>query len=441
MKRRKFLKTLAFAGTTGLILPNTRLFGADAPSNKLNIALLGTWGRGEAHFDRIAEENVVALCDVDENHLAFGAKRFPAAKQYVDWRKCLDQKDIDAVVCCTLDHTHAFVALWAMNRGKHIYLEKPIGNTVEEARLVRAAYLKNKDKLATQVGTQRHAFENFNRVAELVRDGAIGDLQEVCAWGDRQLPSPGYLPDAGAPPKHLHYDLWLGPAPYHPYNPGYFKGGPGMNCLSWNMYWDFGTGQVGDMGSHTMDLAWNALDATLPVSAEAKGDPLNPDVTPVRLETHFELPANSWRQAIRCSWYQGGAMPENPSRCIDLKKIDHGAMFEGSKGVLVADFNSRLIYPRGNQADFTQYKPRSSETLLKPLGDFQREWINACKGSLKTTCNFDYSGRMTEMMMLGLVAYRAGKKIKYNPETGLTDSLEANNFLKRTYRDGWVLNG
>lgn len=441
MKRRKFLKTLAFTGTAGLILPNVSLFGANAPSNKLNIALLGTWGRGEAHFDRIAEENVVALCDIDENHLAFGAKKFPNAKQYVDWRKCLDQKDIDAVVCCTLDHTHAFVAMWAMNRGKHIYLEKPIGNTVEESRMVRALYLKNKDKLATQLGTQRHAFENFNRVRELVRDGAIGDLQEVCAWGDRQIRSPGYLPAAGEAPKHLHYDLWLGPAAEHPYNPGYFKGGSGMNCLSWNMFWDFGTGQVGDMGSHTMDLAWNALDAGLPISAEAKGDPYNADVTPVKLEMHWELPANDWRQAVRCSWYQGGAMPENPSRFVDLKKIDHGAMFEGSKGVLVADFNSRIIYPRGNEADLTYYKPRAKDALLKPLGDFQREWITACKGSLKTTCNFDYSGRMTEMMLLGLVAYRAGKKVKYDPDSGLTDSPEANQFLKKNYRQGWTLNG
>ena len=186
MKRRHFLKSSLSPALPGLILPRTRLFGADAPSNKLNVALLGTWGRGEAHFDGLAKENVVALCDVNEKHLAFGAPNFPKAKHYVDWRKCLDQKDIDAVVCCTADHTHAFVANWAMNRGKHIYCEKPLANCVEEARVVRANYLKNKTKLATQVGTQRHAFENFNRVRELVRDGAIGELQEVSAWGDRQ---------------------------------------------------------------------------------------------------------------------------------------------------------------------------------------------------------------------------------------------------------------
>jgi predicted dehydrogenase len=442
MKRRQFLRSVAFTGAAGLILPRTTLFGANAPSNKLNVALIGTWGRGEAHFGGLASENVVALCDINEEHLAFGAKRFPNAKQHVDWRKCLDQKDVEAVVCCSLDHTHAFVANWAMNRGQHIYLEKPMGNTVEEVRTVRAKYLKNKNKLATQLGTQRHAIENFNRVSELVRDGAIGKVTDVCAWGDRQIRRDGYLPAAGEPPKHIHYDLWIGPSPMHPYNPGYFAGGPGMNCLSWNMFWDFGTGQIGDMGSHTMDLAWNAIDAGLPLTAEAKGDPYHPEVTPVKLEMHFEHPANDWRPAIKVSWYQGGAMPESPARFIDLRKIDHGAMFEGTKGVLVCDFGTRAIYPTGGQADMTYYTPRPKEKLLPPIGDFQREWVNACKGGLKTCCNFDYSGTMSEMMMLGLVAYRAGRKISYDGASGkVSDCPDANQYLSRKYREGWTLNG
>jgi predicted dehydrogenase len=444
MKRRHFLKSAAFAGTAGLILPGMKLFGADAPSNKLNIALIGTWGRGEAHFNAISKENVVALCDVNEEHLAYGAKRLnPTAKQYVDWRKCLDQKDIDAVVCCTADHTHAFVANWTLNRGKHIYCEKPLGNCVEEVRVVRANYLKNKDKLAVQVGMQRHEYENFNRVRELVRDGAVGELTDVCAWGDRQIPRAGYLPAAGEPPKNLHYDLWLGPSPEHPYNPGYFSGGPGANCLQWNMFWDFGSGQIGDMGSHTMDLAWNALDADLPTSAQAKGDPFNPEVTPVRLQEDFEIPANNWRRAIRLSWYQGGAMPGNPARYVDLTKMDegHGALFEGTKGTLVSGFQKRALIPGPNQADLTYYKPRPKEALIPPMGNFQMQWINACKGSLKTSCDFDYGGKMIETMLLGLVAYRVGKKISYDGATGVTDDADANALLRRTYRPGWTLNG
>jgi len=442
MKRRQFLKSAALAGAGSLILPRTTLFGADAPGNKLNVALIGTWGRGEAHFGALSGENVVALCDVNEEHLAFGAKKFPNAKTYVDWRQCLDQKDIHAVVCCTADHTHAFVATWALNRGQHVYCEKPLANTVEEARVVRATYLKHKAKLATQCGTQRHEYENFNRVRELVRDGAIGQLESVSTWGNRQIPKPGYLPAQGEPPQHLHYDLWIGPSPYHPYNPGYFVGGPGMNCLSWNMYWDFGNGQIGDMGSHTMDIAWNAIDATLPTAAEAKGDPFNPEVSPVKLEMHLDHPSNDWRPAIRVSWYQGGAMPTSPTRMIDLKKIDHGAMFEGTEGVLVSDFTQRVLFPGGDKANLTYYKPRAKEALIPKMRGFQKEWIDACKGSLKTSCDFEYSGNMIEQMLLGLVAYRVGKRIEYDGAAGrVTNSPEANELLRRTYRPGWTLNG
>lgn len=440
MKRRQFIKSLGVAGT-GLLLPRGPIFGANAPGNKLNIALIGTWGRGEAHFEAISSENVVAICDVNEEHLAFGARKFPGAKTYVDWRKMLEQKDIQAVVCCTADHMHAFVANWAMNRGLHVYCEKPLANTVEEARVVRATWLKHKHKLASQCGTQRHAYENFNRVRELVRDGAIGELQEVSAWGNRKLPKPGYLPGVGEPPSTFHWDLWLGASPAHPWNPDYFSGKSGMNCLQWNMYWDFGSGQVGDMGSHTMDLAWNAIDATTPTSAEGKGDPFNPDVSPVALTTHFEHPANDWRPAIKVSWYQGGDMPDSPSPAIDLKKIGHGAMFEGTKGTIVSDFTNRMIVPVRDGADMSYYKARPKDQLIPPLGDFQKQWINACKGSLKTSCDFEYSSYLIEQMLLGLVAYRVGKKINYNGQTGRSDHPEANALISRKYRDGWSLNG
>ena len=440
MPRRQFLKSAAAAGVT--ILPSGFLAGAKAPSKKLNVAMIGTWGRAGAHFGSISSENVVALCDVDEKHLAFAAKRFPKAKTYTDWRKCLDQKDIDSVICCTTDHTHAFIANWAMNRDLHVYCEKPLGNTVEECRVVRATYLKKKDKLATQVGTQRHSNENFNRVRELVLDGAIGELKSAYAWGNRQLRRKGYLPAEGVPPKHLHYDLWIGPSPYHPYNPGYFSRGPGANCLSWNMFWDFGSGQVGDMGSHTMDLAWCALDADLPTTAQGEGEKFNPEVTPVEMHTSWDIPANDWRPAIRLHWYQGGMMPRSPRGYVDLKRIGHGAMFKGTRGFLVADFGSRVLLPFSNTDDLTYYKPRTKDKLIPPLGHFQGEWVKACKTDLKTTCNFDYGGKLIETMLLGMVAYRVGKKIEYDGKTGrVTNNPEADALLKRKYREGWTLNG
>ena len=430
------------AGAGLLLLPSGTVFGANAPSNKLNIALIGAYGRATAHYDGLAEENVVALCDVDEKHLALAAEKFPKAKQYVDWRKCLEQKHLDAVVCCTTDHTHAFVANWALNRGLHVYCEKPLANCVAETRVVRENYLKNKNKLAVQVGTQRHANENFNRVREMILDGVIGELKEVHAWGNRQLPRPGYLPAQGTPPKTLHYDLWIGPSPMHPYNPGYFSGNPGANCLQWNMYWDFGTGQIGDMGSHTMDLAWNALDAELPTAAEATGDPFNPEVTPVKLQATFQIPANSWRPAISLTWHQGGAMPASPDDAIDLNKIGHGAMFKGSKGFLIADFEKRILLPNSEGADMTYYNRRPAEKLLAPIHHFQKEWFNACKGDLKTSCDFDYNGKMIEMMHLGLVAYRAGKPLEYDGAKGrVTNCPEADALLGRAYRKGWKLNG
>lgn len=442
MNRRQFLKASAASGAGLLILPSSTLFGQNTPSKKLNIALIGVWGRGLAHYDGISTENIVALCDVNENRFPDALKRFPGAKTYVDWRKCLEQKDLDAVVCCTPDQHHAMIALWAMNRGLHVYMEKPIALTVEECRLVRAAYLKNKHKLATQAGTQRHAFPNFARVRELIRDGAVGELRAVYVWGNRQLRRPGYLPAAGEPPGHLHYDLWLGPSAAHPYNPGYFSGDAGMNCLQWNMYWDFGTGQVGDMGNHTMDLAWNAVDAGLPTSIEATGEAYNPEVTPVELTAHFDHPANNWRPAIRVSWYQGGALPTAPKSYIDLNKIGHGAMFKGSRGLLVADFNSRLLLPLRDDDDMTYYRTPAKDSIAPKMGGFQEEWIKACKGDLKTSCNFDYNGLMTEQMALGLVAYRAGKKLDYDGATGrVTNSEEANAFLRREYRAGWTLNG
>ena len=441
MNRRSFIQSSAL--TAGLtILPGGLLRGASANS-KLNIALIGVWGRGLSHYEWLDKENVVALCDINEAFFADALKRFPGAKTYTDWRKCLEQKDIEAVVICTADHHHAFISNWALNRGMHVYCEKPLAISVEEARSVRANWLTKKGKLATQVGMQRHAYPNFNRIKELIRDGAIGELQSAVAWGNRQIRRSGYFPAAGNPPAGFHWDLWLGPAPERPYNPAYFKGHAGANCLEWNMFWDWGAGQIGDMGSHTMDLVWNAVDATLPTAISAKGEPFNPEVTPVECESHFDFAANDWRGPLRVSWYQGGRMPRSPNRAFDLKAIDHGVWFKGSKGFMVADFSSRMIIPYGDDADFTYYKPRTADRLLPPLGQFHQQWLDACRDpSRATDCDFEYSANMIEQMLLGLVAYRVGRKLEYDGAAGkVTNAPEANELLGRKYRPGWVLNG
>ena len=538
MQRRDLFKSAASAaGLT--ILKSGTLRGQNAPSNKLNIALMGVWGRGTAHYNVIRNENVVALCDINDLRTKEALAIFPKAKTYFDWRQCIEQKDIDAVIICTTDHHHAFIANWALNRNKHVYCEKPLGITVEEVRTVRANYNQRKAKLATQHGTQRHAYPNFERLRELILDGAIGELKTVHSWDARQLPRPGYPVGEGQPPAALHYEQWIGPSPYHPYSPQYFGGSSGLNCLFWNMYRDFGVGQMGDMGAHTIDLLWNAIDAGAPASIEVDrdvSDKYNPDINPVKLKVAFEHPANSWRGPVTVVWYQGGLKPNPPKGYIDLSRVGNGAIFEGTKGSIFADFTTRVIIPNNDDGDFTYYKRRGkSETLpliqgtgqvtqsqqqrpgggggqrgqqnrampqgftgmpsaevgpngfpsvqmldgkipaalglpntnvqtileaekagrattLAPGSDvFQLDWIDACKGksnnvmhgiSSKTHCDFEYAGTMMEQMLLGLVAHRVGKKLEYDPKAGrVTNSSEANDYLKRSYRPNWTLNG
>jgi len=448
INRRNFVKTTAAAGAGLLIMPSGSLFGQSAASNKLNIALIGSYGRAKAHYPVLKTQNVVALCDVDDRMLAKAVKEFPKAKTYKDWRKALDQPDIDAVVVCTPDHTHGHIASWSLNRDYHIYLEKPLGNCVHEARYNRLKWLKKSDKLATQVGTQRHAIDNFARVRELIKDGAIGKLKDVHAWGNRELRSPGYPKPKGKVPSYLDWDLWLGPSPEHGYSNGYFEAHnpsydrPGSNCLSWNRFWDFGCGQIGDMGAHTMDLVWNALDGDLPTTAEAKGEAVSSETVPVDMHSWFMVPANKWRPEIRVNWWQGALKPKMPNKFIDVSKIGHGGMFIGSEGALVCDFTTRAVIPYGRNANMTYYKPRKEKHVAPAAKGFQEEWIEAAKGDLKTSCNFDYNGKMMEMMFLGLAAFRAGEKLKYNGKTGkLVGNSDANKLLKKKYRDGWPLNG
>ena len=443
--RRNFLKKSAVAGAGFMIAPSGSLFGATSANNRLNIALIGAYGRAKAHYGTLHKENVVAICDVSRENLSFAVKEFPKARIYEDWRKCLDHPGLDSVLCCTPDHHHAFISNWALNRDLHVYMEKPIAITVNEARIVRETYLKKKHKLATQVGMQRHAFKNFSRLREMIHDGAIGELKDVHVWGNRQIPKPGYLPAAGTPPDGLNYDLWLGPSPEHPYNPGYFTGRPGANCLQWNMYWDFGIGQMGDMGSHTMDLVWNVIDAKLPSSVKvASPEAFNPDVTPVNLASTYIFPKNDWRDKIRVTWYQGGAMPKSPSKWLDLNKIGHGAMFKGDKGFVISDFSSRMLYPSGKDIDLTYFKPRPKDEIAPPLGNFQEQWTRACKNGqpTKTACNFEYSANMIETMCLGLAAFRARVPLDYDGGRGqFSNNASANQYLTKPYRGGWTFDG
>jgi predicted dehydrogenase len=472
--RRTFLKTAAIAGAGLVILKSGTLKAGESPNAKLGMAIIGVGGRGGANMKGVQGERIVALCDLNAEALKRAAQQFPEAKTYDDWRKCLEQKDIDAVVCSTTDHTHAFINIWAMNRGKHVYCEKPLANGVYEARQVRETYLKNKSKLATQMGTQIHATENFRRVVELIKMGAIGKPLDVSVWCSRTPEGGSYLPPAGDPPASLNWDLWIGPSPMHPYNPGY----PG-HCLKWNRFWDFGSGQIGDMGSHLMDLAYWALDLRFPTTCQAEGTPLSADTCPQWLAATWDHPANDWRGPVKVRWFDGGKKPGMPSKIFSRNDMFQGLIFKGEMGYLLCDYSYRLVMM--TKGDMTQYKAPKTEELIPPSVGHHEEWIKACKGDKKTTCNFDYSGALVEHNLLALVSYRTGKdvtvtetieaeapgkadkgagakppqapatqevrkcvgtKIEWDAETlKATNCPEADQFIQKKYREGWTLNG
>ena len=434
INRRTFLKQSASIGAGLTIVKSGVLKAGQSPNDKLNIAVIGVRGRGGADINGVKSENIVALCDVNAKNLAAAAKQFPRAKTYVDWRKCLDQKDIDAVVCATTDHTHAFVNVWALNRGKHVYCEKPLANSVHEARMVRQAYLKHNGKVATQMGTQIHASDNYRRMVELIRGGAIGDVKRVHVWCSRAPKGGGYLPQAKPVPDNINWDLWVGPSPMHPYDPGYIGG-----CLKWNRFWDFGSGQIGDMGSHMMDMAYWALDLRFPTSCQADGSPVSTDTCPTEMTASWEHPANDWRPAVKVNWYDGGRKPGMPSPVFDRDKMFKGVIFNGEKGFLIADYGYRMVMLKG---DMTHYHSPKPEELIPPSPGHHAEWIIGCKTGKPTLCNFDYSGAMIEHNMLALVAYRVGKKLDWDAKNlKATNCPEADEYIHKTYRKGWVLNG
>jgi len=434
-KRRKFLKQAAVAGAGVMVLRSGLLAAGKSPSDKLNIAVIGVGGRGRADMNGVRGENIVALCDVNSKNLAKAAGQYPKAKTYEDWRKCLEQKDIDAVVCATTDHTHAFVNVWAMNRGLHVYSEKPLANSVEEARMVRSKYLERKGKIATQMGTQIHASENYRRLVELIRGGAVGKVKDCHVWCSRVPKGGSYLPEAGPAPGHINWDLWIGPSKMHPYNAGYFPGG----CLGWNRFWDFGSGQIGDMGSHMMDMAYWPLGLKDPTSCKAEGSEQSDDTVPTWLKVQWEHPANEWRDAIKVYWYDGGKKPGFPMKIIDRGEAFKGMLIRGDKGWLLADYGYWILR---NSGDMTDYRPPTKEELIPKSPGHHQEWIIGCKTGKETLCNFDYAGALVEANMLALAAYRVGKPLEWDAKNmKATNCPEAEKFLKKTYREGWVLDG
>jgi len=420
--RRDVLKSTAAIGA-GLWL-GTKPARAEGPNDKLNIACIGIGGRGRANLGGVSSQNIVALCDVDDKRAGKSYERHSRAKKFYDFRRMFDamDKQIDAVVVSTPDHTHFHPSMWALERGKHLYCEKPMAHSVWEVR--EMTNLAKKKRVATQLGVQRHTISNMHRVVELVKAGAIGEVKEVHSWigGSRGMPKvPNNSPDV---PDHLKWDLWLGPAKERPYHPTYCPYG-------WRFWWDFGTGETGNWGCHILDIPFWALDLTYPTQVDASGPPVHPQTTPKQMTTRFEFPAQKGRGAVTLNWYHARSGPPILKK-LGLNARGNNTLFIGSDGMLLCGFGKRKLLP---ESKFRDFEP-PEKTIPKSPG-FYREWIKACRGGEPATCHFGYSGPLTETVLLGNVAYRAGG-FKWDAENlKAQGNPKAEQYLKSYFREGW----
>ncbi len=507
ISRRKFLTDVAAGGAAFSIVPRHVLGrGFTPPSDKLNIAGVGVGGMGRNNLINLANENIVALCDVDwayadkgfarldtdiqnlqkrmdqpnpepipgeppvefnrvraqerlDRMIKLKTEHLPKAKRYHDYSEMLEgQKDIDAVLVATPDHMHASIALAAMDLGKHVYVQKPLSWSVEEAR--RLARRAKEIKVATQMGNQGHSSDDGRTAVEYVRAGAIGEVREVHIWTNRPL---GYWPQ-GVPrpeplkepadslrwngkgvnariaaafagnfplPDTLAWNLFLGVAPYVDYHPIY-------QPFNWRGWVDWGVGAIGDMGAHLIDHTMWALNLGLPTSIETASTPFNGASYPQATLTFYEFPARDKMPPVKLTWYDGGLLPKKPEELGDeeLKK-EGGALLIGSKGKLLHEtygLKPRLL-PTSLHESFGKPPQR--------LARIQREahemnWVDAAKGQAEASCPFEYAARLTEVMLLGIVALRAGRRITYDgANMRVTNVPQANDYLKREYRQGW----
>ncbi len=426
IKRRDFLKTSA-AGAALLssgVWTGVAAAASRAASEKLNVACIGTANRAAADVGGVKAENIVALVDIDKNYLDRAAGQFPSARTYADYREMLSSEKgkIDAVVVATADHHHAPASIRAIRAGLHVYCEKPLTHTVAEARLV--AQEAKRMGVATQLGTQIHAGDNYRRVVEIIQSGAIGDVKEVHVWVGKGWGG-GDRPEGGQePPASLSWDLWLGPAPVRPFWPGKY------HPAQWRRWWDFGNGTLGDMACHYMDLPFWALKLRHPISCKAEGPEVHPETCPLGLIVHYEFPSRDAGSPLKLTWYDGNKIPKQ----IGGQRVPGaGVMFIGTEGQMFANYGSYKLFP---QEKFAGFKP-PAQTIPKSIGH-HAEWIKACKDGSPTTCNFDYSGALSEAVLLGNVAYRSGQPLEWDAKTLKAANCQAaDKFITKKYRAGW----
>jgi predicted dehydrogenase len=429
--RRKFLQSTV-AGAVGFW--TGRLTAAARPSanERLHVGVIGVRGQGTHDMNGVADGGgvIAALCDVDEDVLGKARHAHPRAKAYSDFRHLLEHKGLDGVVVATPDHWHAPITARALQAGLHVLCEKPLTHTVAEARLITEMAAKH--RRVTQMGTQIHAGSNYRRAVELIRSEAIGPVKEVHVWvstvwsgaGGRPRDYPSERPPV---PPGLRYDLWLGPAPVHPYHRMFHH-------YVWRGWWDFGGGALADMACHYMDLPFWALGLRHPEKVVAEGPPVHPASTGRDLTVRYQFPARGHMPAVELTWYEGTRKPPVLKE-RDVPRWDNGVLFVGAKGMLLADYGRRRLLPEKEYAGLTPPKPFIPDSI----GHY-REWVEACKSGAPTTCHFGYAGPLTEAVLLGNVAYRLGKPLTWDAK-GLRalNEPEAERFLHKEYRKPYTL--
>ena len=508
LSRRQFLANVATGGAAIAIVPRHVLGrGFTPPSDLLNIAGVGVGGMGRNNIINLSSQNIVALCDVDwgyagnslerldteipnlqkrleqpdpdpvpgqppsrfdrakakvrlDNMIRLKDQHLRKAARYDDFREMLNkQKDIDAVVVATPDHMHAPVALAAMALGKHVYVQKPLCWSVDEAR--QLAKRARETKVATQMGNQGHSLNDARTAVEYIEAGAIGEVREVHIWTNRPL---GFWPQ-GVPrpeppsqpldmlkwsgrdvnlrlaaalagnypvPDKLSWDLFLGVGSQIAYHPIYHP-------FNWRGWSEWGVGAIGDMGAHLIDHSMWALDLGYPTSVETVSTPFNGACYPHATQTFYEFPARGSRPPVKLTWYDGGLMPDKPEELgeEDLDK-GGGALLVGSKGKLLHEtygLNPRLL-PKSLHDSFG--KPPQKLPRIENE-DHEMNWVNTAKGKTQASCPFEYASRLTEVMLLGIVSLRAGKKLNYDgANMRVSNVAAANDFLRREYRQGWA---
>ena len=415
ISRRDFIRTTALTGAAFTIVPSYAVSGLGhvAPSDKLNIAGVGVGGIGLRNLNMITGQNITALCDVDTDYAAKAFKAYPKAKVYNDYRVMLEQqKDIDAVMVATPDHTHAVIAIDAMKAGKHAYIEKPLALSVYETRMLTET--ARKQRVATQMGNQGNSSESVRKICEWIWDGAIGEIREVHAWTNRPIWPQGLerpeetmnIPDT------LDWDLWLGPAKWRPYHSIYHP-------WNWRGWWDFGTGALGDMGCHILDPVFQALKLKYPLSIQGSSSQVNTESAPVASRVRYEFPARenmpkTGMPPVTLHWYDGGLRPDRPADLEDGEQMgdrNGGALFIGSKGKISCGLfgDNYLIFPKQVRDNIGEPAP-SIRRVKEGTNGHWMDWVRACKESpgsrVETSSNLEYAGPFSESVVMGNLAIR-----------------------------------